>query len=78
MDGYFKTDEEARNYKVDQSFVNQMINASALDNGLHAGDLKFVDLDGNNKIEQTTSANDRKDMKSIIQSACINHLVNER
>ena len=54
VDGYFKTDEEARNYKVDQSFVNQMINASALDNGLHAGDLKFVDLDGNNKIEQTT------------------------
>ena len=65
VDGYFKTDEEARNYKVDQSFVNQMINASALDNGLHAGDLKFVDLDGNNKIEQTTSANDRKDMKVI-------------
>ena len=25
----------------------------------------FVDLDGNNKIEQTTSANDRKDMKVI-------------
>ena len=37
VDGYFKTDEEARNYKVDQSFVNQMINASALDNGPHAG-----------------------------------------
>ena len=45
-----------------------MINASALDNGLHAGDLKFVDLDGNNKIEQTTSANDRKDMKVICNS----------
>ena len=65
VDGYFKTDEEARNYAVDQSFVNKMINASALDNGLHAGDLKFVDLDGNNKIEQTTSANDVKDMKVI-------------
>ena len=65
VDGYFKTDEEAQNYNVDQSFVNKIINVSALDNGVHAGDLKFVDLDGNNKIEETTSAKDIKDMKVI-------------
>jgi len=65
VDGFFATDEDAKNYHVDQSLVNYIINVSALDNGLHAGDLKFVDLDGNNKIEQTTSANDVKDMKVI-------------
>ncbi|NGM62132.1 SusC/RagA family TonB-linked outer membrane protein [Sphingobacterium sp. SGG-5] len=65
VDGFFKTDQEAMDYSVDQTFVNQMINASAIDNGVHAGDLKFVDLDGNDKIEQTTNANDPKDMKVI-------------
>lgn len=65
VDGYFRSDDEAARYPVDQSFVNQIIDASALDNGLHAGDLKFADLDGNKKIEPTTSANEMKDMKVI-------------
>lgn len=61
IDGFFKTDDEAANHSVDQTLVNTMINQSVVDNGLHAGDLKFVDIDNNGKIEQTTSAKDVKD-----------------
>ncbi len=61
VDGYFATDEEAANYEVDQSFVNSFINIMAVDPGIHAGDLKFVDMDGNGKIEQTLSADNIKD-----------------
>lgn len=49
--GLFATDEEAASYEVDQTSVNTIINASAgSDNGLKAGDLKYLDLDHNNKI----------------------------
>ena len=65
VDGYFKTDEEAAAYPVDQSYVNNMINISAKDQGLHAGDLKFVDMDGDGKISPTQSANDVKDQVVI-------------
>ena len=51
IDGLFASDEEARNYPVDQTTVNEIINASAgAEKGLHAGDLKFRDLDDNNVI----------------------------
>lgn len=40
-DGYFSSDEEAANYAVDQSYLNAQITG-----GWKAGDLKFVDLDG--------------------------------
>ena len=63
VDGYFATDEEAANYGVDQSVVNYIINNAVVDRGLHAGDMKYLDLDGNNKIEQTVSANDIKDQR---------------
>lgn len=65
VDGYFATDEEAANYGVDQSVVNYIINNAVVDRGLHAGDMKYLDLDGNNKIEQTVSANDIKDQRII-------------
>ena len=65
VDGYFKTDEEAQNYPVDQTYVNNMINISAKDPGLHAGDLKFVDMDGDRKINPTLSANDINDQVVI-------------
>lgn len=65
IDGYFKTDEEAANYAVDQTLVNTMINQSVVDNGLHAGDLKYIDVDGNGKIEETTSAKNVKDQVVI-------------
>ena len=51
INGLFASDEEARNYPVDQTTVNEIINASAgAEKGLRAGDLKFRDLDGNNVI----------------------------
>lgn len=52
IDGLFASDEEAKNYPVDQSAVNSIINVSVVDPGLHAGDMKFVDLDGDKKISQ--------------------------
>lgn len=43
-DGYFVSDDEARNWTVDQSAVSDIIYASAGDEyGLRAGDLKYVD-----------------------------------
>lgn len=50
IDGYFKTDAEAAGYDVDQSPVNTLINVMAVDRGRHAGDLKYLDLDGDKKI----------------------------
>ncbi|MBO7510199.1 MAG: SusC/RagA family protein, partial [Bacteroidales bacterium] len=63
-DGFFKTDDEALN-SINQDIVNTMINQEVVDNGLHAGDLKYVDLDGNGILERTTSAGDIKDMVVI-------------
>ena len=49
--GLFASDEEAANYPVDQTNVNNRINAAAgSERGLHAGDLKFLDLDDDNVI----------------------------
>lgn len=44
--GLFQSDEEAAAYTVNQSSVN----ASVASNGLHGGELKFLDLDGDGKI----------------------------
>ena len=50
-DGLFDSDEEAAAWPVDQSMINQAINSAAGDQrGLHGGDVKFKDLDGDNKI----------------------------
>lgn len=50
-DGLFFSDEEASMYPVDQTSVNFIINASSgAEKGLRGGDIKFVDLDGDNKI----------------------------
>lgn len=47
-DGYFKTDAEAKTYPIDQAWLNK----GRIDNNipLGAGDLRWVDLDGDNKI----------------------------
>lgn len=63
-DGLFKTDDEALN-AINQDIVNEMINMETVDPGLHAGDLKYVDVDGNGILERTTSAKDVKDMVVI-------------
>ena len=55
VDGLFATDEEAANYPVDQSKVNdsQIFPTSATSpNGLYAGDMRFVDLDGDGAINK--------------------------
>jgi TonB-linked SusC/RagA family outer membrane protein len=67
IDGYFKTNEEALAYKVDQTIVNkQRLSAPGDWSKLQAGDLKFIDTDGNGKIDQggNTLAN-HGDMKII-------------
>ena len=46
-DGLFASDQEAANYEVDQSIVCSIIfNSTGGEQGLRAGDLKYVDLDG--------------------------------
>ncbi len=51
IDGFFKTDEEAANWEIDQTLVNSQIQKSPGEWGhLRAGDLKFVDIDGDGKI----------------------------
>ena len=51
IDGYFKSDEEAANWKIDQTQVNSQIKKSPGEWGhLRAGDLKFVDLNHDGKI----------------------------
>ena len=49
VDGLFATDEEAKNYAVDQSKVND---AQIFPQGLFAGDMKFADLDGDGAINK--------------------------
>ena len=50
-DGLFASDEEAMNYPIDQSYVNSgIISAAGDEKGLHAGDVKFLDLDGDKKV----------------------------
>lgn len=51
IDGYFKSDEEAANWKIDQTQVNNGIKSSPGEWGhLRGGDLKFADLNGDGKI----------------------------
>ena len=66
-DGFFKSDEDAASYVVDQSSVNGIITASAGDEGrLRAGDLKYVDLDGDNKITKGQNTVDSPGDRRII------------
>jgi len=64
IDGFFKTDEEAANWKVDQKLVNTQIQNSPGEWGrLRAGDLKFVDVDGDGRISPgKQTADDPGDM----------------
>ncbi|MBS1663691.1 MAG: TonB-dependent receptor [Bacteroidetes bacterium] len=67
VDGYFKTDEEAQGYAINQSYVNSQIKASpGVWNKLHAGDMKFVDISKDGVINngQNTLAN-HGDVKKI-------------
>lgn len=66
VDGYFLSDEEASSYYVDQTAVNDIINTSAgSEKGLKAGDMKYVDLDGDSIIMAAISIYDTHDQKVI-------------
>jgi TonB-linked SusC/RagA family outer membrane protein len=65
--GYFLSDDDAEKYDVNQDYVNQGRLASPGDgHRLQAGDLKYIDLDGNKVINvgQNTLA-DHGDLKVI-------------
>lgn len=52
-DGLFASDEEAANWSIDQTLVNQeILIAAGAEGKLRAGDVKFVDLNNDNKITQ--------------------------
>lgn len=67
IDGVFRTDAEAASYEVDQRSVNDIINSSsgAL-KGLHAGDLRFGDLDGDGRISRGEDTVDNPGDRRII------------
>ncbi len=60
-DGYFASDEEAANNPVNQNYLNAQIYG-----GWKAGDLKFVDLDGNDKIDIGSNTVDDPGDRKII------------
>lgn len=65
--GLFQSDEEAANYKVDQTLVNGQIKKAPGEWGhLRAGDLKFIDVNGDGKITPGTSTvGDHGDLEVI-------------
>ncbi|MBE8722481.1 SusC/RagA family protein [Sphingobacterium sp. Ka21] len=69
VNGFFKSDEEAANYDVDQRAVNTIINSSAVDQGLRAGDLKFEDLNGDKIISRGDNTLDNPGDRRIIGNA---------
>ena len=67
VDGYFLSDDEAANYKVNQDYVNRTRLRSPGDaSKLQAGDLKFVDIDGNNIINDGKNTLDDHGDLSVI------------
>ena len=66
-DGLFASDEEAANYPVDQSPVCSIIYSSTGgEQGLRAGDLKYVDLNGDNVISSGADTVDNPGDRKII------------
>ena len=66
--GLFSSDAEATEYTsiIDQSYVNEIINQSAGPEGKpRGGDLMFLDLDGDKKIQPGTSVNNPGDQEII-------------
>lgn len=66
VNGFFLSDEEAANYDVDQTSVNTIINTSAVDQGIRAGDLKFEDLDGDKVISLGDNTADNPGDRRVI------------
>jgi len=67
VDGYFKSDDEAQHYSVNQKAVNSNIGGSPGDGHLlHAGDMKFVDLDGNDTVNAGQNTLDKHGDQKIL------------
>ena len=67
VDGFFASDEEAANYDVDQTYVNQRINRSQGEfSHTRAGDVKYIDLDGDKKISRGANTLDDPGDRYII------------
>jgi TonB-linked SusC/RagA family outer membrane protein len=67
IDGYFKSDEEAANWKIDQTFLDrQLLNSPGEWGKLRAGDLKFIDVNGDGVINAgKQTADDHGDLMII-------------
>ena len=67
IDGYFKSDEEAQNWKINQDFVDGQRTGSPGEwSKLHAGDLKFKDLNGDGSINNgKNTLSDHGDLRKI-------------
>lgn len=68
IDGLFQTDAEAAAYtkEVNMDLVNTILLSSSVDNYYRAGDLKYLDLDGNNIISPGAgTVNDPGDKRII-------------
>ncbi|MBO4447405.1 MAG: TonB-dependent receptor, partial [Bacteroidales bacterium] len=66
-DGFFKSDEEAANYAVDQSPVCTIIfSSNGGEKGLRAGDLKYLDLDEDGVIDSGANTVDDPGDRRII------------
>ena len=65
--GLFYSDLEASLWPVDQTYVNTVVNmAPGSDNGLRGGDVKFLDLDGDNVISIGQNTVDNPGDRTII------------
>lgn len=68
VEGLFATDEEAATYQaqINDKAVNQRVYNSKVDNHLMAGDVKFIDVDGNNRIDEGSGTVEDPGDKSVI------------
>lgn len=69
VEGLFESDEQAKTRQVDQSLINTIIDQSAGDKGLMAGDIMFADLNGNGKIDQGENTVDNPGDRRCIGNA---------
>lgn len=67
IDGYFKSDQEAQNWKINQDYVDGQRTGSPGEwSKLHAGDLKFKDLNGDGVINDgKNTLQDHGDLRKI-------------
>lgn len=67
VDGYFQSDEEAQKYDVNQDYVNsKRVSSPGAAHNLQAGDMKFVDLNGDKVINNgKNTLDDHGDLKII-------------